>query len=53
MPQMAPINWLLLFIIFSITLIIFNTLNYFSFLPSQPKSIHSEKKINSPLNWKW
>nr|YP_009261956.1 ATP synthase F0 subunit 8 [Tipula cockerelliana]AMN09072.1 ATP synthase F0 subunit 8 [Tipula cockerelliana] len=53
MPQMAPINWLLLFIIFSITLIIFNTLNYFSFLPSNPQKSQTEKKNNSPLNWKW
>nr|YP_009919068.1 ATP synthase F0 subunit 8 [Tipula fascipennis]QMP96661.1 ATP synthase F0 subunit 8 [Tipula fascipennis] len=53
MPQMAPINWLLLFIIFSITLIIFNTLNYFSYLPMTPKNSQMEKKINTPLNWKW
>nr|YP_010981246.1 ATP synthase F0 subunit 8 [Pselliophora bifascipennis]WOE90376.1 ATP synthase F0 subunit 8 [Pselliophora bifascipennis] len=53
MPQMAPISWLLLFIIFSITLIIFNTLNYFSFLPSTPNLTQSEKKNNISMNWKW
>nr|QNE85806.1 ATP synthase F0 subunit 8 [Tipula flavolineata] len=53
MPQMAPINWLVLFILFSITLIIFSTLNYFSFLPSTPKSLQTEKKNKTPLNWKW
>nr|YP_010146011.1 ATP synthase F0 subunit 8 [Tipula nova]QQO80814.1 ATP synthase F0 subunit 8 [Tipula nova] len=53
MPQMAPISWLLLFIIFSITLIIFNTLNYFSFLPSAPKILTTEKKSNLSMNWKW
>nr|QNE85819.1 ATP synthase F0 subunit 8 [Tipula varipennis]WVH44996.1 ATP synthase F0 subunit 8 [Tipula varipennis] len=53
MPQMAPISWLLLFIIFTITLIIFNTLNYFFYLPTIPKTTQSENKIYSPLNWKW
>nr|UPX88398.1 ATP synthase F0 subunit 8 [Nephrotoma quadrifaria] len=53
MPQMSPINWLLLFIIFSIILIIFNTLNYFSFLPLTPKTHLTTKKNYTPLNWKW
>nr|YP_010392981.1 ATP synthase F0 subunit 8 [Tipula aestiva]UPX88782.1 ATP synthase F0 subunit 8 [Tipula aestiva] len=53
MPQMAPINWLLLFIIFSITLIIFNILNYFSFLPNNPNLFQPKKKMNTSLNWKW
>nr|YP_009261943.1 ATP synthase F0 subunit 8 [Symplecta hybrida]AMN09059.1 ATP synthase F0 subunit 8 [Symplecta hybrida] len=53
MPQMAPISWLTLFLIFSITLIVFNTLNYFSFFPYIKKN-ESDKKINSsPMNWKW
>nr|YP_010022527.1 ATP synthase F0 subunit 8 [Fannia scalaris]QOP39375.1 ATP synthase F0 subunit 8 [Fannia scalaris] len=38
MPQMAPISWLSLFIIFSITFMIFNMMNYYSFNPSMPKS---------------
>nr|YP_010261375.1 ATP synthase F0 subunit 8 [Homoneura interstincta]UIB40282.1 ATP synthase F0 subunit 8 [Homoneura interstincta] len=53
MPQMAPIGWLSLFIIFSMTFILFNMMNYYSILPSSPKS--SEKsffRINS-MNWKW
>nr|WVH45009.1 ATP synthase F0 subunit 8 [Tipula yasumatsuana] len=53
MPQMAPINWLLLFIIFSIILIIFNTLNYFSFLPSTPTQSQTSSPQYTPLNWKW
>nr|QXM16977.1 ATP synthase F0 subunit 8 [Neoneuromus latratus] len=52
MPQMAPINWLLLFIIFSITLIIFNMLNYFLILPSSPSSENMNLKKKS-MNWKW
>nr|QLY90256.1 ATP synthase F0 subunit 8 [Fannia armata] len=54
MPQMAPIGWLSLFIIFSITFMIFNMMNYYSFNSSMPKSNLTEKtySINS-LNWKW
>nr|QQP21479.1 ATP synthase F0 subunit 8 [Tipula melanomera gracilispina] len=53
MPQMAPINWLFLFIIFSCTLIIFNTLNYFFYLPMTPKSLQLKQNKFLPLNWKW
>nr|WNG77938.1 ATP synthase F0 subunit 8 [Helius pluto] len=54
MPQMSPLMWLSLFIIFSITLILFNTLNYFSFLPTSPPSKNMNNKINTiPMNWKW
>nr|YP_011002192.1 ATP synthase F0 subunit 8 [Dicranoptycha shandongensis]WPO00997.1 ATP synthase F0 subunit 8 [Dicranoptycha shandongensis] len=53
MPQMAPLSWLLLFIIFSITLIIFNTLNYFHYSLS-PQSTKLTFTIKKPsLNWKW
>uniref|UniRef100_A0AAU7L2M5 ATP synthase complex subunit 8 n=1 Tax=Asceles clavatus TaxID=3127719 RepID=A0AAU7L2M5_9NEOP len=52
MPQMAPISWLTLFFIFSITLISFSIMNYFMISPEAPKP--SEKKIiSSSLNWKW
>nr|QLY89463.1 ATP synthase F0 subunit 8 [Pseudocollinella humida] len=53
MPQMAPIGWLSLFIIFSVTFILFNIMNYYSVLPTAPKS-QSSKKINfKSMNWKW
>nr|QOV03295.1 ATP synthase F0 subunit 8 [Hydrotaea armipes] len=54
MPQMAPISWLSLFIIFSIAFMIFNMMNYYSYLPSMPKSnlINKTYSINT-LNWKW
>nr|UJG45095.1 ATP synthase F0 subunit 8 [Blepharipa sp.] len=53
MPQMAPINWLSLSIIFFITFLIFNMMNYYSFIPIMPKSIlMNDMKMNS-LNWKW
>nr|ARH53691.1 ATP synthase F0 subunit 8 [Adrastus rachifer] len=51
MPQMAPLSWLNLFILFITTFLILNSLNYFSFMYSnnQLKSIPKFKKIN----WKW
>nr|YP_009503487.1 ATP synthase F0 subunit 8 [Soliperla sp. ZTC-2018]AXB38833.1 ATP synthase F0 subunit 8 [Soliperla sp. ZTC-2018] len=52
MPQMAPISWLTLFLLFHQSFLIFNTINYFSFLPPSPLS--QKKSINqTPLNWKW
>nr|YP_010894810.1 ATP synthase F0 subunit 8 [Amiota dentata]WJW73323.1 ATP synthase F0 subunit 8 [Amiota dentata] len=53
MPQMAPISWLILFIIFSFSFILFSILNYYSYLPFSPKSINLKTiKLNS-MNWKW
>uniref|UniRef100_UPI0030021CCB ATP synthase F0 subunit 8 n=1 Tax=Tachina sobria TaxID=3118448 RepID=UPI0030021CCB len=54
MPQMAPIGWLSLFIIFSITFMIFNMMNYFSFIPMMPKlKFLNKNKISNSMNWKW
>nr|UZC53692.1 ATP synthase F0 subunit 8 [Ultragryllacris pulchra rubricapitis] len=52
MPQMAPLNWLSLFIMFSLTLILFAMINYFYFKPKLP--LPSKNLIsNLTLNWKW
>nr|WNH42056.1 ATPase subunit 8 [Neoperla socia] len=53
MPQMAPISWFLLFIVFSMALLLFNFLNYYSFLPSSPLTSLRQKIEQKPLNWKW
>nr|YP_009334160.1 ATP synthase F0 subunit 8 [Dacus longicornis]YP_009672536.1 ATP synthase F0 subunit 8 [Dacus conopsoides]APL97146.1 ATP synthase F0 subunit 8 [Dacus longicornis]QCX42559.1 ATP synthase F0 subunit 8 [Dacus conopsoides]WCB98297.1 ATP synthase F0 subunit 8 [Dacus longicornis] len=53
MPQMAPIAWLSLFIIFSTIFILFNTMNYYSTTPQTPKSLVLQKYSTSPFNWKW
>nr|QXT45815.1 ATP synthase F0 subunit 8 [Stenacron interpunctatum] len=52
MPQMAPLSWLTLFIVFSSTLILFCIMNYFLYLPSAPDSSASQFKTQ-PYNWKW
>nr|YP_010987588.1 ATP synthase F0 subunit 8 [Ochthephilus sericinus]WON66007.1 ATP synthase F0 subunit 8 [Ochthephilus sericinus] len=51
MPQMAPLNWLLLFMLFILIFMIFNSLNYFSFYYST--KISKFMKTSSQLNWKW
>nr|QNG56213.1 ATP synthase F0 subunit 8 [Pediacus sp. MJ-2020] len=51
MPQMAPLNWLILFFYFSLIFIMFNSLNYFSFKYKIKKSIMKKKMFNP--NWKW
>nr|AXS65222.1 ATP synthase F0 subunit 8 [Cerambycidae sp. 8 KM-2017] len=51
MPQMAPLNWLILFIFFILIFIIFNIMNYYimNLTPEQKKITKSSKLIN----WSW
>nr|AML26277.1 ATP synthase F0 subunit 8 [Nitidulidae sp. BMNH 1274330] len=51
MPQMAPLNWLTLFIYFIIIFFLFNMLNYFSFIYKIKKTHIKTNKIS--FNWKW
>nr|AND96318.1 ATP synthase F0 subunit 8 [Onitis falcatus] len=51
MPQMAPMNWLMLFFYFSIVFMIFNVKNYYAF-NYKIKFYKFIKKINQ-VNWKW
>nr|QGX86631.1 ATP synthase F0 subunit 8 [Lepidapion squamigerum] len=51
MPQMAPLNWMVLFNIFIITFMMFNILNYFNFM-YLPKS-YLIKKSSIKFNWTW
>nr|YP_010432673.1 ATP synthase F0 subunit 8 [Gymnopternus congruens]USW06223.1 ATP synthase F0 subunit 8 [Gymnopternus congruens] len=53
MPQMAPLSWLSLYIMFSITLMLFCVMNYYIFMPQAPKKSKSEKMTSNSLNWKW
>nr|ALO76814.1 ATP synthase F0 subunit 8 [Agrilus biguttatus] len=52
MPQMAPMSWLSLFIIFSITFSVISMFNYY-FLIYQPTLSTSQKKLMPKNNWKW
>nr|ALO77423.1 ATP synthase F0 subunit 8 [Attagenus hottentotus] len=51
MPQMAPMNWIMLFTFFSIMFLIINSMNYFSFSIMPKKLMNQKSKIK--INWKW
>nr|YP_009640804.1 ATP synthase F0 subunit 8 [Gyrostigma rhinocerontis]QCU81303.1 ATP synthase F0 subunit 8 [Gyrostigma rhinocerontis] len=53
MPQMAPLSWLTLAMIFSMTFIMFNVMNYYMFTPTTPKSKIVQKFTTPPFMWKW
>nr|YP_010554831.1 ATP synthase F0 subunit 8 [Sternochetus olivieri]UYP50716.1 ATP synthase F0 subunit 8 [Sternochetus olivieri] len=51
MPQMAPMNWILLYIYFFMILIFITIFNYYMFLYKPKfKMIKSSRNIT---NWKW
>nr|WGU15868.1 ATP synthase F0 subunit 8 [Clephydroneura sp.] len=52
MPQMAPISWLMLMITFFTTMIMFNSMNYFSFI-KQPSKTYKKMLVTKSFNWKW
>nr|YP_010501922.1 ATP synthase F0 subunit 8 [Ptomascopus plagiatus]UXC94688.1 ATP synthase F0 subunit 8 [Ptomascopus plagiatus] len=51
MPQMAPMNWLTLFIFFMFIFIIFNSMTYFIYSHNPMKTNFNLK--SSKINWKW
>nr|AFU50236.1 ATP synthase F0 subunit 8 [Copelatus sp. MJTNT-2012] len=52
MPQMAPMNWLILYMMFSITFLLFNFLNYYKYI-IKSKASKKMKFFSKTLNWKW
>nr|YP_009185791.1 ATP synthase F0 subunit 8 [Atrecus affinis]ALO70365.1 ATP synthase F0 subunit 8 [Atrecus affinis] len=52
MPQMAPMNWLMLFLTLTLIFLLFNSMNYYSFKYNNNKIKFLMKNI-SKLNWKW
>nr|AML26180.1 ATP synthase F0 subunit 8 [Scolytinae sp. BMNH 1274290] len=51
MPQMAPINWITLYMLFSMLFIMSCILNYYMFMYTPTnKTIQVNKTL---LNWKW
>nr|QHD47972.1 ATP synthase F0 subunit 8 [Claassenia magna]WHU31440.1 ATP synthase F0 subunit 8 [Claassenia magna] len=53
MPQMAPLSWLILFLVFSATLVLFNSLNYFSYFIQSSQSQKKTEISHHSMNWKW
>nr|ASY97992.1 ATP synthase F0 subunit 8 [Theopropus rubrobrunneus] len=52
MPQMMPLNWLMLFSFFSIVLILFNVMNYYTPLNKKSSLPQMKTKIKI-MSWKW
>nr|AOY39152.1 ATP synthase F0 subunit 8 [Meropathus sp. BMNH 675618] len=52
MPQMAPMNWILLFMYFTMIFLLFNSMNYFSFKYTNNLNLIPMKKLMN-FNWKW
>nr|ALO76997.1 ATP synthase F0 subunit 8 [Psilothrix sp. PSI01] len=51
MPQMSPMNWIILFIMFTIIFLIINSNNYFMVKYSPIKA--TKTLIKNKINWKW
>nr|YP_010024738.1 ATP synthase F0 subunit 8 [Pseudothemis zonata]QOQ35033.1 ATP synthase F0 subunit 8 [Pseudothemis zonata] len=53
MPQMAPMSWIMLFIFFSLMLVIINILNYYLFNPKITLTNNDFKSCKKKMNWLW
>nr|YP_009128361.1 ATP synthase F0 subunit 8 [Tribolium confusum]AJP09525.1 ATP synthase F0 subunit 8 [Tribolium confusum] len=53
MPQMAPLNWLLLMIIFIAILVTFNIMNYYTVTYQTLTKPSQNLKLEIKTNWKW
>nr|ASY98044.1 ATP synthase F0 subunit 8 [Idolomorpha lateralis] len=51
MPQMMPLNWLMLFSFFSILLIFFSVMNYY--VPFNKSLPSKTKTTTKSMIWKW
>nr|ALO76384.1 ATP synthase F0 subunit 8 [Rhagophthalminae sp. GENSP01] len=50
MPQMSPLNWMYLMMLFTTTFIILNSMNYFSMIYNQNMKFKKKKKS---IKWMW
>nr|AYR05301.1 ATP synthase F0 subunit 8 [Coleoptera sp. ACP-2013] len=53
MPQMAPMSWLTLYILFILMFMLMIILNYYTFMYSPKNNNKYNKKNKIILNWKW
>nr|QHR79549.1 ATP synthase F0 subunit 8 [Necrobia ruficollis] len=52
MPQMSPMNWILLFVMFGVIFLIINSNNYFMVKYSFTYII-TKTLLKNKINWKW
>nr|YP_009349951.1 ATP synthase F0 subunit 8 [Lipotactes tripyrga]AQM40125.1 ATP synthase F0 subunit 8 [Lipotactes tripyrga] len=53
MPQMSPMNWLTLFLMFTGTLIMFSFMNYFTMYSYPLYNKSTKDQCIFMFNWKW
>nr|YP_010564347.1 ATP synthase F0 subunit 8 [Scopula lactea]UYX62370.1 ATP synthase F0 subunit 8 [Scopula lactea] len=53
MPQMMPINWLILFILFILSFIMFNIMNYYIKIYKIEMKKNFFNDFNKNYYWKW
>nr|YP_010586124.1 ATP synthase F0 subunit 8 [Diplectrona hexapetala (nom. nud.)]UZZ43860.1 ATP synthase F0 subunit 8 [Diplectrona hexapetala (nom. nud.)] len=55
MPQMMPLNWLILFMMFFLIFSVILNILFYSLTNLTPQSTNSNLliKSNLPLNWSW
>uniref|UniRef100_A0AAU7BAE5 ATP synthase complex subunit 8 n=1 Tax=Parvotettix domesticus TaxID=3073458 RepID=A0AAU7BAE5_9ORTH len=53
MPQMAPMNWLIMFLVFSVTMILFSLINYFMMKVLNPSKSQNNNNKSKSMNWTW
>nr|YP_009250678.1 ATP synthase F0 subunit 8 [Heterotermes tenuior]AMX23007.1 ATP synthase F0 subunit 8 [Heterotermes tenuior] len=52
MPQMMPMEWMMLYITFLMTFLMFNIMNYFTQSPNTKTTMKTTINVNK-MNWKW
>nr|APU93538.1 ATP synthase F0 subunit 8 [Sphaerotermes sp. A TB-2017] len=52
MPQMMPMEWTMLYILFLATFLMFNIMNYFTQSPNKQTKAKYTISIKK-MNWKW
>nr|YP_009890094.1 ATP synthase F0 subunit 8 [Polyphaga plancyi]QKK69167.1 ATP synthase F0 subunit 8 [Polyphaga plancyi] len=52
MPQMMPLNWIIMYTMFIMSLMMFNFMNYYSFNPLSSKKNNNYTMIKQK-DWKW
>nr|UXW93493.1 ATP synthase F0 subunit 8 [Hymenoptera sp. 4 GYN-2021] len=53
MPQMFPMNWIILIIYFLMIFLIFNIMSYYIYMPLMKKINHFKFINKKTFNWKW
>nr|QNE86025.1 ATP synthase F0 subunit 8 [Beraea pullata] len=53
MPQMMPLNWIMLYMYFIVIFILFIIINYFIHKPMISMNLNLKTLKSNKLNWMW